>query len=62
MYYICYPGWHQQINGHESDQTPGNSGGQGSLECYRPWDFKESDMTERPNNNNMPASEKGYKN
>ena len=37
--------WHHQLNGHESEQTPGNSEGQGSLSCYRPWGRKESDMT-----------------
>ena len=30
-------GWHHQINGHESEQTPGDSEGQGSLACYSPW-------------------------
>ena len=34
-----------EINGHESEQTPGNSEGQGSLSCYSPWGRKESDMT-----------------
>ena len=37
--------WHHQLNGHESEQTPGNSEGQGSLSCYSPWGRKESDMT-----------------
>ena len=26
-------GWHHQLNGHESEQTPGDSEGQGSLVC-----------------------------
>ena len=26
-------GWHHQLNGHEFEQAPGNSGGQGSLAC-----------------------------
>ena len=30
-------GWHHQLNGHEFEQTPGNSEGQGSLVCYSPW-------------------------
>ena len=38
-------GWHLQLNGHESEQTPGDSGGQGSLACRSPWGRKESDMT-----------------
>ena len=33
-------------NGHEFEQTPGNSEGQGSLACCSPWGGKESDMTE----------------
>ena len=38
-------GWHQQLNGHEFEQTPGNSEGQGGLVCYSPWGHKESDTT-----------------
>ena len=30
-------GWDHQLNGLECEQTPGNSEGQGSLECYSPW-------------------------
>ena len=30
-------GWHEQLNGHESDQTQGDSEGQGSLVCCTPW-------------------------
>ena len=26
-------GWHHQLNGHEFEQTPGDSEGQGSLTC-----------------------------
>ena len=26
-------GWHHQLNGHESEQTPGDGEGQGSLAC-----------------------------
>ena len=29
-------GWHHQLNGHESEQTPGDSEGQGSLACCSP--------------------------
>ena len=29
-------GWHHQLNGHEFEQTPGDSEGQGSLVCYSP--------------------------
>ena len=45
-------GWHHQLNGHEFEQTPGDSGGQGILVCCSPWGHKESDMTEQLKNNN----------
>ena len=45
-------GWHHQLNGHESEQTLGDSEGQGSLMCCSPRGHKESDMTEQVNNNN----------
>ena len=38
-------GWHYGCNRHEFEQTPGDSGGQGSLACSNPWGRKESDMT-----------------
>ena len=44
-------GWHHRLNGHESEHTPGDSGGQRSLEGYSPWGCKESDTTYRLNNN-----------
>ena len=34
-----------EINGHESEQTPGNSEGQGSLACCSPRGYKEPDTT-----------------
>ena len=33
-------GWHHRFNGHESEQTPGDSEGQGSLACCSPWDHR----------------------
>ena len=42
---------HHWLNGHEFEQVPGNGEGQGSLVCCSPWGHKESDMTERLNNN-----------
>ena len=36
---------HHQLDGHESEQIPGDSEGQGSLVCCRPWGRKESDTT-----------------
>ena len=40
-------GWHHQLNGHEFEQTWGDSEGQGSLLCYSPWGHKELDTTEQ---------------
>ena len=39
-------GWHHQLNGHESEQTPGFGDGQGGLAFGSPRGPKESDMTE----------------
>ena len=41
-----------RLNGHEFEQTQGDSQGQGSLVGRSPWGHKESDRTERLNNNN----------
>ena len=38
-------GWHHGLDGHEFDQTQGDSEGQGSLVCYIPWDCKGLDTT-----------------
>ena len=43
-------GWHHRLNGHEFEQALGVGDGQGSLACFSPWGYKESDMTERLNN------------
>ena len=37
--------WYHQLNGHEFEQTPGNTEGQGNLACCSPWGCKEMDMT-----------------
>ena len=29
-------GWHHRVNGHEFEQTPGDGGGQGSLQSMGP--------------------------
>ena len=39
-------GWHHRFDGHEFEQAPGVSDGQGSLVCCSPWGSKELDMTE----------------
>ena len=38
-------GQHYRLNGHEFEQSLGDSEGQGSLVCCSSWDCKESDMT-----------------
>ena len=35
-------GWHQWLNGHEFEQTLGDSEGQGILACHSSWGRKES--------------------
>ena len=42
-------GWHHQLNGHEFEQTLGESKGHESLVCYSPWDHKELNMAEQNN-------------
>ena len=39
-------GWHLQLNGHELEQTLGDSEGQENLVCCIPGNCKESDTTE----------------
>ena len=43
--------WHHQLNGHEFEQTPGDSEGQRCLMCHSPG-HKVSDTTYQLNNNN----------
>ena len=38
-------GGHHQLSGHKSEQTPGDSEGQGSLACCSSHGHKESDST-----------------
>ena len=42
-------GWHHRLYGHEFEQAPRVSGGQGSLEYCSPWGHKESDTIVRLN-------------
>ena len=44
-------GWYHQLNGHEFEQTQGDSEGQGSLVCCSPWGHKESDTSQLLNKN-----------
>ena len=38
-------GWHHRLNGPETEQTPGDSEGQGSLVCCSLWGHRESNTT-----------------
>ena len=51
-------GWHHWLDGHEFEQAPGDSEGQGGLACCSPWGRKESDMTERLNWTDWPSIRK----
>ena len=48
-------GWHHQLNGHEFEQTLGDSEGQGGLACCSSWGHKGLATTEQLNN------KQGYK-
>ena len=52
--------WHHQLDGHEFEQAPGDGEGQGGLACCSPWGRKESDMTERLNNNKARCVESRF--
>ena len=51
-------GQHHRFNGHEFEQTLGDSEGQGNLEFCSPWGHKESDTTKRLNNTLRKVLEK----
>ena len=53
--------WHHWLNGHESEQTPGDSEGQGSLACFSARGLKKSDTDEWLNNNSNDAELKKKK-
>ena len=44
-------GWYHWLNGHEFEKVLGDGEGQGTFACCSPWGHKESDTTERLNNN-----------
>ena len=65
----CWRGWaekrvaedemvrqHHRLNGHESEQTPEDSEGQGSLAYCSPWGHKELDTIQWLNNNILGKS------
>ena len=43
-------GWPYRLDGHEFEQTLGDSEGQGSMACCSPWGHKKSDRTAQLNN------------
>ena len=45
-------GWHHQLNEHEFEQTSGDSEGQGSPGCCRPYGNKELGTAQQANNKN----------
>ena len=47
--------WHYWLDGHEFEQTLGDSEGLGSLAYCSSWDGKELDMTEQQSNNKVAA-------
>ena len=53
-------GWHHWLNGHDFEQTPGDSEGQGILACSSPWGCKESSTTEEGLNNTTNKVRKRY--
>ena len=46
-------GLHHQLNGHEFEQTQGDSKVQGCLVCYSSWGLEESHKTQGKKNSNM---------
>ena len=42
-------GWHQRLDGCESEQASGDGDGRGSLVYCSPWGHKEPDTTEQLN-------------
>ena len=48
-------GWHHWLDGHGFGWTLGAGDGLGGLECCSPWGRKESDTTERLNDNNLKS-------
>ena len=50
-------GWYHWLDGHEFEQTPGDSKGQESLAWWSTWCCKQSDMTEWLTTTNISISE-----
>ena len=53
-------GWHHRLNGHEFEQTPGDSEGQGSLACCSPWGPRvQHDWATELNRTDVPSISQG---
>ena len=48
-------GWHHQLNGHEFEQTLGDSEGQQNLTCCSPWGHRIGHDLATEQNNNKPS-------
>ena len=48
---------HHRLQGHKSEQTLGDNGGQRSLKCCGPWSHRESDTTGQLSNNKSEIME-----
>ena len=46
-------GWYHRLNGHECEQTPGDSEGHGGLECCSTWGHKKLNTTGHLNNSEI---------
>ena len=53
---------YHRLNGHELEQSLGDSRGQGSLVCCSPWGHKELGMTQQLNNNKVEFTQKAEEN
>ena len=52
-------GWHHRLNGHEFEQVLGDTEEQGGLACCSRCSCKESDTTQRLNNNSKSTGREG---
>ena len=50
-------GWHHRLDGHDFEQALGVGDGQEGLACCSPWGRKESNVTERVNDNTAHQAE-----
>ena len=53
-------GWHNQLHGHEFEQTPRDGEGQGSFVCHGPWGFRESNLATEQQNINYNIQQKQW--